>query len=427
MDYNEYDNDRIENKGHLTIKVSTLIILIFILVLILPDDAFSRFAIYESTTPSYIRYKWLNYCFNVLQLLIVLFGIYVAFTLRKKGFAIVAFLMATREVFLLLLTNNSIFTSNRYEMYLTLSVGYCLLLCAEGFIGNEQDLNRLFEWFLVTNILSIYINVIMGGGSGILEGRYHASNLDVGGTGTLCVICCIYYLFSHKRTFVKILIILLSLIGLFLSGSRANLLFLILFFACYYIAITLKRIRVDEYVDRRRLLNRLIAGILIIVTLIIILILNRNQIIHIFEESRFFSMFSSSWGQDDSVLGRSASLRAGLDVLSQYPCGISGFFINLQQNMVLRGYPTFPHSTLLASYLLYGPIVFGVYAAWIITIRKINDVGNSYTWILLYFIISTIVYGGPLVNFKIIFMLMMATYLASNHSVTLGKIESTQE
>ena len=234
-------------------------------------------------------------------------------------------------------------------------------------------------------------------------------------------------MFSHKRTFVKILIILLSLIGLFLSGSRANLLFLILFFACYYIAITLKRIRVDEYVDRRRLLNRLIAGILIIVTLIIILILNRNQIIHIFEESRFFSMFSSSWGQDDSVLGRSASLRAGLDVLSQYPCGISGFFINLQQNMVLRGYPTFPHSTLLASYLLYGPIVFGVYAAWIITIRKINDVGNGYTWILLYFIISTIVYGGPLVNFKIIFMLMMATYLASNHSVTLGKIESTQE
>ncbi len=423
MEYKEYNGNQLNKRGALTIRVTTIISLIFLLILILPDDAFSKLAIYESTTPSYIRYKWLNYYFNILQLGIVFFGLYVAFVLRKKWFVLIAFLMAIREVFLLLLTDNSIFTSNRYEMYLTLLVGYSLLLCMEGFIGNGEDITRLFEWFLIANVLTIYVNVIMGGGTGILEGRYHASNLDVGGTGTLCVICCIYYLFCNKSVFKKTLIIILSLVGLFLSGSRANLLFLILFFACYFVAIIIRRITTAETVDRRKLFNRFIASLLGIIIILIILFLNRNLIISIFESSRFFSMFSSSWGQDDSVLGRTASLRAGFDILSHYPVGISGFFINLQQEMVLRGYPTFPHSTLLSSYLLYGPIVICIYLYWCKTIKRIDNIRNGYTWIILYFIISTVVYGGPLVNFKIIFMIFMVTFLANNYSDALGRTD----
>lgn len=421
MEYKEYNENQFHKRGALTIKVTTIISLIFLLILILPDDAFSKLAIYESTTPSYIRYKWLNYYFNVLQLAIVLLGLYVAFVLRRKEFAIITFLMAIREVFLLLLTDKSIFTSGRYEMYLTLLVGYSLLLCVVGFIGSGEDITRLFEWFLISNVLTIYINVLMGGGTGNIEGRYHASNLDVGGTGTLCVVCCIYFLFSKKKIINKVIIIALSLIGLLLSGSRANLLFLIIFFICYFIASFIKNINSNKTDDRRKAINRFITVLIIIAIIVIVYTFNRGTITALFENSRFFSMFNSSWNQDDSILGRTASLRAGFDILKNYPLGISGFFINLQQEMQIRGYPTFPHSTLLTSYLLYGPIMFALYAYWAVVIKKIGNVKNGYTWLLLYFIISTVIYGGPLVNFKNIFMIFIVTFLARNYSETLGE------
>lgn len=423
MEYKEYDDNQLNEHGALTIRVTTIISLIFLLFLILPDDAFSKLALYESITPSYVRYKWLNYYFNILQLGIVFLGMCEALAMRKKWFVLIGFLMAIREIFILLLTDNSIFTSNRYEMYLTLLVGYCLLLCVEGIIGNGEDIINFFEWFLVSNVLTIYVNVIMGGGTGNIEGRYHASNLDVGGTGTLCVICCIYFLFSKRKVIYKAVIIALSLIGLFLSGSRANLLFLIIFFICFFIASFIKNVKSDESYDRRKLINCFLSILTIIVFVVVLLVINRDRVIAQFESSRFFSIFNAPWNRDDSILGRAASLRAGFDILKSYPLGISGFFINLQYEMQMKGFPTFPHSTLLTSYLLYGPITFALYIYWGIVIKRIGDVKNGYTWLLLYFMISTIIYGGPLINFKIIFMLFFVTFLAGNYSETLGEKE----
>ena len=78
----------------------------------------------------------------------------------------------------------------------------------------------------------------------------------------------------------------------------------------------------------------------------------------------------------------------------------------------MRGYPTFPHSTLLSMYLVFGPLVLIIYGMWIGLLRKLRLIDVKYYMMILFLLISTIIYGGPIANFKIVFMIMMTTFLA---------------
>ena len=80
--------------------------------------------------------------------------------------------------------------------------------------------------------------------------------------------------------------------------------------------------------------------------------------------------------------------------------------------MQLRRYPTFPHSTLLSMYLLIGPIILVVYFKLFSVLRKLKYVDVKYYLIAFYLVLSTILYGSPIVNFKVVFMLLLATWLA---------------
>lgn len=402
-------------KPKLSIKVSTILIWLMCFLMILPDDVFGLIPLYQSVTPSSIAYIWLNYSFGIIQLTILLIGLYYAIRLNKKRLFLLIIVMLIREIIYALGNLNNIFSASAYEMYLTVFVGYAFVLWAEGGLKTKEEREIYFKWFLISNMLTLYINVAMGGMSGIGAGRYHSSNLDVGGTGTVCVLCILFLANLAEKKWYDYIFIGLSAIGLFLSGSRANLLFLILIFGLYIVLNMFFKFKKEDQNSGRRsvFFRRFMMSGIALVAAVIIVVVNYDAIVSWIIGSRFQSLFSSQGLRtDDSFLGRTASLTAGLDVLKHHPLGISGYFINLQQEIRMRGYPTFPHSTLLSMYLVFGPVVLILYGLWISMLKKLRSVDVKYYLMILFLLISTIIYGGPIANFKIIFMIVMTTFLA---------------
>lgn len=408
------------NGDKFVVKLSSIVGLILLFVLILPSAVFSLGSIYDSLTPAIISYDWLNYKFGILQLIICLIGAVEIICQKQRIFLIIFFIEFLREVLFYFVYDNSLFSESAYEMYLTVLVGYSLFLIVRRYMNDFQMMDKFYGLFLITNMLTIYINVAMGGRGTTssdaalagIEGRYHASNLDVTGTGDLCVLCIIYLFFSSIRNKYRYPLLALSVVGLALSGARASLAFLGLILAFYVIKQLLARVksRKIKYSD-----NTIYKAIIILVMAFIlgfIMLLNFNEVSSRIDLTRFDALLSlSAMSSDGSFLGRMASLTAGLDVLADNPLGISGYFINLQSEMMARNYPTFPHSTLLSNYLLFGPIIFIFYFIWWRGIREGQHKGNKYFWISLFYLISTVIAGGPVVNFKALFNFLFSSYL----------------
>ncbi len=405
------------NKDRMVVKKSSIVGLILLIILILPSAVFSLGSVYESLTPANISYNWLNYQFGILQVLICLVGTIELICQKQFIFLIVSGLELIREVIFYLIYDNSIFSDSAYEMYLTFFVGYSLFLITRRYMCNFQMMDKFYGLFLITNMLTIYINMAMGGrgttslGNGI-EGRYHASNLDVGGTGTLCLICILYLYFSNISNKYRYSLILLCLTGLVLSGSRSALAFLILLSAGYFFDVIQKRFKSENFKINVSLFFKLMLLLPATGMIVSCIFFYDSSILNRLDFHRFEALLSlSSFYADESVSGRFTSIKDGLDIIANHPLGISGYFVNLQNEMSMRGFPTFPHSSLLSAYILFGPITFFFYFVWIKFLTQNNQYTNKYFWIILYYVFSTIFYGGPIVNFKVIFAMILSTYL----------------
>ena len=140
------------------------------------------------------------------------------------------------------------------------------------------------------------------------------------------------------------------MIGLFLSGSRANFLFAILIVLIYLLNNVIHNYKNNILVINRAVLNQgILIGIVILLCVGVIWIIGGKKIIELWNNLRIFEMLSLKLvSKDDSVMGRMASLRAGWRILKKYPLGISGFFINLQNQLQFNGYPTYPHSIFMS-------------------------------------------------------------------------------
>lgn len=375
-----------------------------LLVLLLPDDVFGLLAVYSSKTPNSIDYKWLDYRYGIIYFVISIIGIILVLRRWQIGLFLVVFVILLREVLIAITGNASLFFEGAYEMYLSMFVGYSLLIMAVFFLKDQLNLEWLFGLFLISNMLTIFLQYVLGRG-GNEDGRYYCTNLDVGGSGVLCVLCILYLFFISRKTIINYIFVYLSFVGLWLTGSRSNLAFLLLIFTIYYAG----NIATGRW---KRIGDKRFVVILIPVLLIIILLCINSSFV---ENNRMVTTLSGeSFEDDSSVLGRTASILAGFDIIQKHWWGISGFFVNLQREMTVRDFPTFPHSTFVALYILFGPIILALYYYWLILLWKMkNKLNNGYFWIIVYLIVSTIVYGGPIVNFKIYFEMMLATYLAA--------------
>ncbi len=389
------------------VRVSNIYKLLVFLILIVPDDFFTIFAIYTNKSPGFISYRWLNYSFNVVLLVVLLLGLVLSIIHNEKrlwGWIILALI---RELLFLALGMNSCFSDHSYEIYLTLLTGISLTLICKYISDDVDDLNSFFWISMICNVATVYLAVIMRAG---FANRYNAINMDVGSTGTICALTIMYCLFNENIR-NRVLIAIVALIALFLSGSRVNLLLTVLMLVAGFIIRGIQHRKFEGNV----VLGFACLSILGFIALVYFdatsqgLASNTNLSIN-----RMLASFSfDEMSADSSVLGRTTSIGVGIDIIRYNPFGISGYFTNLQSETVQRGFPTFPHSSLIDYYIFLGPILLILIFKIIRTLKRLWKIDFSQFMILLYMFTFITISGGPIVNFKIIYFYSMIILISS--------------
>lgn len=384
------------------IKKGAIYNFVLYILLLLPYDCYRVLALYSSETPSYIHYNWLDYSFNVLHLIILVCGFMLSVLYRNKMiFGIISF-MLLREILFLLLGFNSCFENSAYEIYLTLFVGFAFWKLVEHNCQSVDELDHFLWKAIFLNILTVFVAPLVG--KGIVSGaisRFNAVNMDVGSTGTICALLVIFCCFN-KKVAHQSLIAGIAIVVLFLSGSRINLLllFMMLFTGALICA------RIDHKISRKWFY--LLTGITIIGAVVItyVVLMTSNSLLSTDSGiGRMFSSFSPDKMEgDDSVIGRATSILAGFDIIYNNPFGISGFFINLQNETIQRGFPTFPHSLMLDYYIFLGPIILLAVARVLICLKRLYSSNQIAQFLALgYLGLFVTLSGSPIINFKIIF------------------------
>ena len=113
------------------------------------------------------------------------------------------------------------------------------------------------------------------------------------------------------------------------------------------------------------------------------------------------------FANDDSLSSRLISFNTGFSILSENWFGISSSPIDLQQTTINYGYPTFPHSTIIVYYLLFGPIALFVFGYMVFLCFKLMRNKDSFYIPILCIIVSFVIYGAPIVVPKTWFWLML--------------------
>lgn len=392
---NSIPNTRIDLRH---IRVNTVYKLLIFIVLIVPDDVFTLFAIYTNRTPSFIAYRWLNYSYNIVLLAILVLGIILSLYHNEKRLWILSALIIFREIVFWLFSENSCIADGSYEIYLTLFTGIALAKLAEYACEDYDELNRFFWTVIIANVMTVFLAVLLKAG---YANRYNAINMDVGSTGTICSITVIYCLFNEKIK-NRTLIALLSVVALFLSGSRVNLLLTVIMLAVGFL------IRIFQHgAINKRVAISFIA--LMFFGFIGLIYYDANSFGTVSGSNvsiaRMIASFSlDGMRQDSSVLGRTTSIGVGIDIIKNNPFGISGYFTNLQVQTVQRGFPTFPHSSLIDYYIFLGPIFILFIISVVKMLKRLFRSNYPHFMVLLYMFVFITLSGGPIVNFKIIFI-----------------------
>lgn len=380
------------------IKYSTIYKFLAFIILCLPDDVFTFFAIYSNKTPGFIAYRWLDYSFNIILMFILVVGLLMTITRSEKGLWGLIVLAVLREVIFLITEASSCFVAGSYEIYLTLLTGIVLAKIVQYIANDLEDLNRFFWAVIIFNVCTVYLAIIMHIGH---ANRYNAVNLDVGSTGTICALTIFYCLFNENIKY-RIGTALVALFALFFSGSRVNLLLTLLLLIVGVIIRSIQK----RSVKKRVFIGFTCLALLGLIFLVYMdtknqgIVLNGN--VNMMRMAATFSL--DEMGSDNSVLGRSTSIAIGLDIIKKNPFGISGYFTNIQMETIKRGFPTFPHSLLLVYYIFLGPIIFLLLFNILKNLKVLFKYNFSQFMVLLYMFAFITISGGPIVNFKLIYI-----------------------
>lgn len=389
---------------HAVQKKSLLNILMYF-CLVMPDDFFGLITLYADKTPEQIAYKWLDFRFGIVSVLLLLFGIFMRSSQKKKELILIIVLIA-REFLFYTMGKSNCFSENAYEIYLVIILAFCVvnIICS---INTTLEERQQFMWRAVfLNIIIVYLSYLLHMNG--IENRCNAPNMDVEATGVICGLATIFCLFSGKVNH-QYLLTLVAIGGLILSGSRVNLLIVGFIILLGSFRIVLNR----KTFDRGFLVNIIFVCYIVIFALIglgtaasifniEIPFANSDMIKRMVDAVSLNSIES-----DSSVLGRSRSINIGFKIIRNHPFGISGFFTNLQLETQKYGFPTFPHSTFLTYYILLGPIIIALIVWMSGLISKAFRLDNATFLGMLYLFIFFCISGGPIASFKPIFFYML--------------------
>ncbi len=399
---------KLKEKYLLGVQLKHVVIWFLLMVfLIAPDDVFNLTGIYTAKSLSFIKYNWLDYSFSILYIIPLFLGTFYAIKRRKIGCYLFVLAVLLRSITFQINDLDNMFSYHEFEIPLTILVGFTLSIwCFEFVEKSAFDIEKFFEFFLVIHILSQLASAVLGQ-SGII-GRVNAINLDVESTGLLCGFSVVYFVIN-KRIEKRKVLILLSFIALMLSGSRIALIDTIVVLAFYFIFC---RKSVDLNVN----VITIIVFLIISEILIFLFVTNKDLLNDLFSSEMFSAInriLTTGAADDTSKEGRLSSIIIGLKIIKEHPLGIDAFFSNIQMETVKYGFPTYPHSTLLCTYIMFGPFILiptilaVINKARVMYIRVNKECKLGTISKLAFLVIFITITGQPIVNYKVIFIYIL--------------------
>ena len=330
----------------------------------------------------------LDYFFNLIEVAIVIYGfLFYRKTINAINLYPILAIVLVKDLLLLLVGNDTPFTWNSWEMYLSplLSMGVISVI---GRRRNYLDYEFFIDGLILFNFLYQILFLLTGRVGD--DGRVTVMNQGTGSVGMMAAYYIIYILLTRPKNRSAVILIIISLISIVLSGSRFSLLILALTVLLNFSFIF-------------KSLNKNIRCISIIALLLIVGFITWSFSSDTFQQyaiiARMSGMFNSGdilsyIGEDQSFQERLESIEVGFQILKDNPVGISNSFIDIQTQSVKRGFYAFPHSTFLTFYLLWGP-VFLFCILWLIKKCMLSYRRNAgFFRFFLVIIVCFTIYGG---------------------------------
>ena len=417
-----------ETSSSRNVVLRSLAILYVLLVLYMPNAISDVTAIYHVDADPYVQtdtftgtYPWLNYTFSFLSIIALLSAFFIRKTDEVINLNFLFVLLLIKNILRPLIGETNIFEYNDYAVIMALLTGYgCYLILLHNRV--KMDLENILDMIIILNFAT-QIMFVLTGRQMEYGGRYAALGSGAGAVGEMCSQYLLYYIFARKSEKRNAVVLICCLLSLILSGSRTNLLMSIVFIILFAFQI---KSGLKQGGNKGKVIISLIVVGFVITPLLSSMMSNSifDQVIERMEESvqAAYHQDKTYFNDDNSMVLRALSFNAGFNILNSNPLGISSSAIDLQLQTLQNGYFSFPHSTLLSFYLLFGIgalICYGYIIKLLILAVKQK---NSLFVLLLCISITMLLYGGPIQNPKEFFWYFVLLTFCRNQLHKKNKI-----
>jgi len=385
---------------------------LFLVVACLPAAVHETFSFGVFFTPDAMRYKLVNvpisYVFWLFSGVILAFRIKKLYVLKASGGAIILwvlfFLFATP------VNANLLPASSVNALLLHYSWGSALLMFL-ALIALYPAAETRFRF--LTMISAIYLVMMVVTWVQEFGSRVNAPNMDFAATALVFSIVFLVSLSRYQKNEGGLHVPVFSAFGLFLTGNRGDIvLCLILMLVILFRNLTW--------------FGRIFSVFGVVFACVLVFFVGTGGI----DGSAADSWYGEDAGldrlralsdfnlllADKSLLGRVESLVVGWVLLIDHPIGVGPNIDALQSGMNALGYPTFPHSTIMSTYILFGPIFLFVIFLHIRIGIHLASISSSFFYGWLYLSIHAFGFGGAEFKVMPIFWLIASFFLFKNFS-----------
>ena len=384
--------------------------LYFAFIITMPNDVFELTSILTLEQPASVQnYRLYEFYLSVLYFPLILYGMLKALKpskyIQNKPIKLIA-LLFIKDIFVISIARRGMVEAYWFVTYADYLLAIFYFITVVSVYKNRID--EFLMLYACVNVATLLFSFVTGFGQGFEVGRSHMAALQTGETAVVLSILCLYFAFQKNR--INVIFILAGCLLIIMTGNRKDVVYVLICVIVYYFR--------RHHVYRRVGKKKIIVGILIGIAAIVALVVFGGRFSQNLDLSRYTDMLASIaqdgfvhfLTNDSSFIGRMASLIAGGQIVKESPI-MGGMFsvIDVQRQMQMLGYPTFPHSTVLYLYCIMGILVLIPVYLYVRNGVKLIKLNHPLQYVYIYIFIRDTISGGA--NESVKYLLLMLIIL----------------
>lgn len=376
-------------------KFEYICLLLYVfLVLSLPDGMKNMTALYKMSTRGINVVFTFNYYFSFLEVPVILIGLSRYKYSNGIRFLKIYILLVLLNLAYWFLNLDNVIWLHSYEMFFILITGFSAAIIVMDQHNTFEDIETIMDWFTILQFVLVIVSMVSGASGA--NGRYAAIGMGSGQTANIAAHYLVWTFFARKGK-TRVVPILTALVTIILTGSRTNLLAVLLIVVVFAGKFLKKQIEDGN--------GKKISFLVLVGTALIILMLIANKGIKIESLNRVTDLIQGDFLQnimtDDSYLGRLRSIEGSIKILKQKPSGLPFSLYAIERDSARMFSMEYPHSVLLSYLILWSPVIAVGCLLYLVRllIRAIRLRDNVAIYIGFMLVMFTL-YGAPIIYAK---------------------------